>query len=261
MRAFPPSAPDRPTSGGSPRSGCSSRPRRTRTARRTWPRALTAGAEQRKQQLETTLKQAGSRRSSTAGRSRFHMFDYNLDHLGPGTIDDPAWKMQRPRDQLPGPGAGRPRRPVGQPRVRGGLPDDLHRRRRRTARRPRPLHPRGSTRTRRSTPSGPSPCTTCPTSSCVANPIDRYSIGDRTPGLRRAADGSLTIVIQHEPAGRHQQLAARPGRTVPAHHAPVPATARVLDGSYQIPPITKAASAGTGPGISLRLPLDSSARA
>jgi hypothetical protein len=23
----------------------------------------------------------------------FHMFDYNLDHLGPGTIDDCAWKI------------------------------------------------------------------------------------------------------------------------------------------------------------------------
>ena len=32
----------------------------------------------------------------------------------------------------------------------------------------------------------------------VANPIGRYSIGDRTPGPRRAADGSLTIVIQHD---------------------------------------------------------------
>jgi hypothetical protein len=28
------------------------------------------------------------------GTSIFHMFDYNLDHLGPGTIDDPAWKMR-----------------------------------------------------------------------------------------------------------------------------------------------------------------------
>jgi hypothetical protein len=33
----------------------------------------------------------------------------------------------------------------------------------------------------------------------VANPIGRYSIGDRIPGLRRDSDGSLTIVIQHEP--------------------------------------------------------------
>jgi hypothetical protein len=32
----------------------------------------------------------------------------------------------------------------------------------------------------------------------VANPIDRYSIGDGTPGLRRDNDGSITIVIQHE---------------------------------------------------------------
>lgn len=30
----------------------------------------------------------------------------------------------------------------------------------------------------------------------VANPIDRYSIGDRTPGLRREADGSLVIRLQ-----------------------------------------------------------------
>src|SRR4029077_13811177 len=31
----------------------------------------------------------------------------------------------------------------------------------------------------------------------IANPIDRYSIGDRTPGLRRDADGALTIVIPY----------------------------------------------------------------
>ena len=32
----------------------------------------------------------------------------------------------------------------------------------------------------------------------VDNPIDRYSIGDRTPGLVRADDGSLTITVGHE---------------------------------------------------------------
>jgi S-formylglutathione hydrolase FrmB len=32
-----------------------------------------------------------------------------------------------------------------------------------------------------------------------ANPLDRYSIGDRTPRLRYGADGSLTIFIQHNP--------------------------------------------------------------
>lgn len=35
----------------------------------------------------------------------------------------------------------------------------------------------------------------------VANPIDRYSIGDRTPGLRYDADGGLTIRIQASDPG------------------------------------------------------------
>ena len=34
------------------------------------------------------------------------------------------------------------------------------------------------------------------------NPIDRYSIGDRTPGFEPAADGSLTIYIQHSSPGQ-----------------------------------------------------------
>jgi hypothetical protein len=35
----------------------------------------------------------------------------------------------------------------------------------------------------------------------VANPIGRYSIGDRTPGLRHAADGSLAIRLQADDPG------------------------------------------------------------
>ena len=52
--------------------------------------------------------------------------------------------------------------------------------------------------------------------SFVENPIKRYSIGDRTRGLTRAADGSLTIYIQHEAPeerGGQGQLAARAGRS------------------------------------------------
>ncbi len=36
----------------------------------------------------------------------------------------------------------------------------------------------------------------------IANPIGRYSIGDRTPGLRHEPDGSLTITIQADPPDR-----------------------------------------------------------
>ena len=66
----------------------------------------------------------------------------------------------------------------------------------------------------------------------VANPIGRYSIGDRTPGLRRAADGSLTIVIQHDqPADTSNWLPApaTPFRPVMRLYQP---QAAVLDGTY-----------------------------
>jgi hypothetical protein len=76
----------------------------------------------------------------------------------------------------------------------------------------------------------------------VENPIDRYSIGDRTPGLQRATDGSLTITIQHDepdsaetsanwlptPAGRFRPIL----RMYEPH-------AGVFDGSYTLPPITR----------------------
>ena len=76
----------------------------------------------------------------------------------------------------------------------------------------------------------------------VANPIDRYSIGDRTPGLRRDGDGSVTIVIQHEPPvdpSNWLPTPAAPFRPIMRLYEPA---ADILDGTYQIPPITKAAS-------------------
>jgi hypothetical protein len=39
----------------------------------------------------------------------------------------------------------------------------------------------------------------------VANPIDRYSIGNRTPGLKFGEDGSLTIYLQHAKPAQDQQ--------------------------------------------------------
>lgn len=47
----------------------------------------------------------------------------------------------------------------------------------------------------------------------VANEIDRYSIGDRTSGLVTAADGSVTILMQHQ----------RPGPEYEANWLPTPA--------------------------------------
>jgi hypothetical protein len=75
----------------------------------------------------------------------------------------------------------------------------------------------------------------------IANPINRYSIGDRSPGLRYNADGSLDIYIQP---------AAVPGRI--ANWLPSPATGQfeltlrmygprpsVLRNRYRYPPLTE----------------------
>jgi len=37
------------------------------------------------------------------------------------------------------------------------------------------------------------------------NPINRYAIGDRTPGLKYNADGSLDIYIQYENPGKDKE--------------------------------------------------------
>ena len=49
----------------------------------------------------------------------------------------------------------------------------------------------------------------------VANPIDRYSIGDRTPGLRRDDDGALTLVLQRDDPGDDER-----GNWLPTPPAP-----------------------------------------
>jgi hypothetical protein len=56
-------------------------------------RALTAGAGAGKQKMEAALTAGGPAPVVNGWTSTFHSFDYNLDHLGPGTIDSPAWRM------------------------------------------------------------------------------------------------------------------------------------------------------------------------
>ena len=77
--------------------------------------------------------------------------------------------------------------------------------------------------------------------SLVENPINRYSIGDRTTGVRYNADGSLDLYLHHASPGAEQEV----------NWLPTPAgafllilrmyqpQAAVLDGSYVLPPITR----------------------
>jgi len=69
------------------------------------------------------------------------------------------------------------------------------------------------------------------------NPINRYSIGDRTPGLRYGADGSLEIVLQAENPGP-----AKASNWLPAPAGPFFFVARlygpkqaVLSGAWKLP--------------------------
>lgn len=71
----------------------------------------------------------------------------------------------------------------------------------------------------------------------VANPLNRYSIGDRTTGLLYDADGGLTIDISSEPPDGDSQA-----NWLPAPAGPFTAIIRIygpkqelLDGSWQLP--------------------------
>ncbi len=71
----------------------------------------------------------------------------------------------------------------------------------------------------------------------VKNAISRYSIGDRTPGLKRGADGSLEIYIQHENPGP-----AKASNWLPAPAGPFFFVARLygpqdsaLKGTWKLP--------------------------
>jgi hypothetical protein len=75
----------------------------------------------------------------------------------------------------------------------------------------------------------------------VDNPIDRYSIGSATPGLKRADDGSLTIHLTH----------GSPGPDMESNWLPVPDGPwwlvlrtygpgdSILNGTYQVPDIRR----------------------
>ncbi|MGH6985400.1 MAG: DUF1254 domain-containing protein [Caulobacteraceae bacterium] len=71
------------------------------------------------------------------------------------------------------------------------------------------------------------------------NPLDRYSIGDRTPGLRYGPDGSLTIQIAREWTDPSNVLPAPDGAFFLSLRVYEPA-ARLLHGGYMPPPVVRA---------------------
>jgi hypothetical protein len=204
-------------------------------------KALTAGLVAAREKMETALSASGLAPVVNGWTLTYHMFDYNLDHLGLGTIDDPAWKISdraasylaralAARGGLWGNHGYEAAYPMTYTDADGAQLDGRNRYILRFGQEP---------------PVGAFWSITMydlPGFYLVANPVNRYSIGDRTPSLRRASDGSITIVIQHEPpADTSNWLPAPAGPFRPLLRLYQPRAA-ILDGSYQIPPITKTAS-------------------
>jgi len=76
----------------------------------------------------------------------------------------------------------------------------------------------------------------------VPNPIGRYSIGDRTPVLQVAADGSVTIYLQKDSPGPDKEsnwLPAPAGNFILWLRVYEPGAA-ILDGTYKVPPVAQA---------------------
>ena len=74
-----------------------------------------------------------------------------------------------------------------------------------------------------------------------ANEIERYSIGDRTPGIHYEVDGSLTLYVQH----RSPTAANEAANWLPSPRGPFTVIIRayggdtaIAEGSYRLPPIT-----------------------
>jgi len=86
---------------------------------------------------------------------------------------------------------------------------------------------------------------TLPDRFLYANPLKRYSIGDRTKGLQRDTDGGLTLYLGHESPG-----AGKESNWLPTPEGKYSAIGRIygpseaaMDGTWKLPPLTPASGA------------------
>ncbi|MBP0452046.1 DUF1254 domain-containing protein [Kitasatospora sp. RG8] len=241
MAAFPPAAPDvEYQQRFAPLGLLDTGPSPYRAAAPEWTLALLKGLAAGRERVEDAIRPP---EDHPAGewRTALHLFDYNIDFLGPGTIDEPEWRIPDRRAAYLSRAAA----------ARAGLwgnhayeavyamtSDDAD------------GHPLDGAHTYTLRFDQPPPADAfwsvtmygLPEHYLVANPVGRYSIGDRTPGLVYGEDGSLTLRLQHEqpadPAGAANWLPVPAGgfRPVIRLYQPGPT---VLDGTYRVPPIRR----------------------
>jgi hypothetical protein len=199
--------------------------------------ALAAGAQQGRAMID---KLAGGSNDNKRWSTAKHMFDYNLDRLGLGTLDSPEWLI-----------ADRKTAYVTRAVIaRAGLwGNNGYEANYDLAWVDADGDPLDGTKSYEVTFSPPPPVQAfwsltmydTPRFYLVANPINRYSIGDRTPGLVYGEDGSVTLYLQHEPPTADKQpnwlpTPAGPFRPVLRSYQP---DQSILDDSYQLPEIRR----------------------
>jgi hypothetical protein len=199
---------------------------------------LRAGIAAGRERMEQALRH-GAGPKQNGWDLTYHAFDYNLDYFEVGALDEDRWKLADGPDRYL----------MRAMAARGGLwgnhgyeaayamvyvdaeGNDLD-----------------GTRGYELRFTAPPPCRAfwsvtmydTPDFFLVANPIDRYSIGDRTPGLHSEDDGSLTIVMApdepSEPERRANWLPTPAGTFRPLLRMYEPDDA-VFDGRYELPAI------------------------
>ncbi len=169
-----------------------------------------------------------------------HALDFNIDFFGPGTRDDPAWRIaDRQHGRLAR--AILARQPVGPTHgyrsLRASCLFDADGRRLTGAYR--------YTLDFAPPPDGASWSLTMhdyPDYYLVDNPLSRYWLGSRTKGLRTRPDGSVRLFLQCEPPSDDDELAnwlpTAPGDFRPTLRVDGPGPA-VLDDSYAPPTIQR----------------------
>jgi hypothetical protein len=202
--------------------------------------ALAEGLEAGRAALQHALT-SGSSPEVNGWKLTFHAFDYNLDFFEVGALDDERYKIADPRLRIVERAAAAlgglwGNHPYEAAYImtyvddRGEQLDGAH------------------TYTLRLHPTPPVQAFwsltmySVPDFYLVENPIGRYSIGDRTPGVVLDDDGALTITISSEqPDGAKQRanwLPSPAGAFRPVLRMYEP-DAAVLDRTYEFPAITR----------------------
>ncbi|THV28976.1 DUF1254 domain-containing protein [Glycomyces paridis] len=197
--------------------------------------ALEAGYQAGKSLLER-LQHSGSSPEVNGWKMTLHAFDYNLDFFEVGAVNEDRWKITDPKVRIPERAAaalgglwgnhGYEAAYIMTYKDADGKPLDGASTYRLTLAPPPPVEGFWSVT-----------MYDVPNFYLVDNPIGRYSIGDRTPGIVHNADGGLTITISRtepaDPVERANWLPAPDGEFRPVMRMYIP-DETVLDGTYTV---------------------------